>query len=271
MRLVIVSDVATTQLQHLNMHFFSVFLLSAATTAFAASQQEQSKANLERIKEIAQSTKSKDHETSPSNTTAASDQYVTERIVHHSPAHVMLMLQQKHPHVYLEVLKIKEQVMVDQKRHVIGKEALASAQLFKVNRDGTRTTLRSRLFLLTPNHEEQGEYGAAAAGDRDAETDEGEPKLDWFDKFALALHLDHFWPRLLFSLCAGFSIVSLGFLILHFVTVWLGWHNDNVNGGDKGEEYEALLNTGFRGPNVVSVHRYHDKIEKSAKMDDNIL
>lgn len=234
------------------MYLSSVFLL--VVTALASTAQEQSKDNLERIKQIASTTS-----TSPSTTSPTNEHYITERIVHSTPPHMMIMLQQKHPHVYLEVLKIKEQVMVDRKMNELKREAVASETLFRVNRDGSRDAVRSRLFLLTPRKDS----GRVEEMSEDHDHDE----MDWFDRLALALHLDHFWPRLLFSLSAGFAIVALGFLILHLVGLWLGWNNANGKHEEE-DEYSALLNPNFRGPGVVSVHHYHDQIEKSANMQD---
>lgn len=221
-------------------------------------EQAQSKANLEKIKAMAATT-----------TAEPQEHYVTERIVHHTPPHMMIMLKQKHPRVYLEVLKIKEQVMVDPQRRVLSREAVASEHLYRVHRDGHRSSLRSRLYLLTPNQHQQATSAHGNEHEHEHEHDEDDENntLDWFDRLALALHLDRFWPRLLFSLSAGFAIVALGFLILHVVGMWLGWHNDNLGRHDDiDNEYAALLNPNFRGPGVVSVHHYHDQIEKSAKM-----
>jgi hypothetical protein len=124
---------------------------------------------------------------------------------------LLVMLQKKFPQVYMQIIKIKERVIVNSKQQELSRSAIGSDELYKIGSDGKQTNLRSRLFLLSPRTTEQ---RAQALSD---------DELDWFDKLALALRLDRFWPRVFFSMSAGFAIVSLGFLTMHLICLWMGW------------------------------------------------
>lgn len=185
---------------------------------------------------------------------AATASTTTEKVVHKTPPHLLIMLKRKHPHVFLEVIKIKERVLVD-KHHLkeLSREAIASEQLFRVHHDGSRTPLRSRIFLLSPKHGDQ-----QSISSQQSENEE----LSWFDKLALALHLDHFWPRFLFSLCTGFLIVASGLGAVHLVCYLLGYESKSVD-----DEYEALLNPNTHRPGVINA----SCIQKSAIMQESII
>src|SRR5580692_7888154 len=58
---------------------------------------------------------------------------IPEKAVKSSPSGLLIMLQRKHPHVYMQVIKIKEQVTVNSKQQEMTRSAIASDQLFKMH------------------------------------------------------------------------------------------------------------------------------------------
>lgn len=187
----------------------------------------------------------------------------SEQVVQTTPPRLLIMLQRKHPRVYLEVIKIREQIRLDSNNKEVSRNAIAAERLYRVHSDGTRHAIRSRLYMMSPEGHFHSSNHYRLEQDREIEED----PLNWFDRLALALHLEHFWPRLLFSLSAGFAVVSLGFLMVHLACLLLGYEGRGKT-RDDADEFAALLDPHVRGPGVIRVPT-EDKgvIEKTAPME----
>jgi hypothetical protein len=140
---------------------------------------------------------------------------------------LLITIKKRHPHVYLELLRIKETVMVDRHGHPISKSATAMEELYRVGHHGQRRRLHARLFLFKPKH-----YGGLDGG-FGAQGVDGAAADDWVDRTAAALRLDLFWPRLFFSLLSGFTIVAVVFFLGQLVFWSFGGYAEEDEDDDR--------------------------------------
>jgi len=167
-----------------------------------------------------------------------------------------------HPKALLEVMKIRERIVVDEQNRPKSAEIALSNDLMQIDtvsgqikmlRHGEIHIRPKQSFIEDGQKREELKTGAgllkSVGPDRTFVTTEfgadGQPikmpqQGSRLDRFIRYLHLDQFWPLFFFSVLCGFSFVGLTFLAAKLI---LGLIDDNER-----DSYEAIPN----GDNLLS-------------------
>lgn len=116
--------------------------------------------------------------------------------------------------VYFEVIRVNERVIVDERNHTKGYTASMRNALYSLESGKLRRLYLSKM-LVKPKPGSR--LFKSISSKRFLEEQPPQKSFKkWIEELAYKLHLDKFWPRLIFSIACGFFCTAIIYL-----TAWL--------------------------------------------------
>lgn len=121
---------------------------------------------------------------------------------------------------FFEIVRINERVVVDEHQKAKGYLAKIHSAMYTIDSGRLKRLFSSDAIIKPkPNATFLRHLSTDRFPDQDFPTQRrdgaGHAFDEWFDGLAKKLHLDRFWPRLLFSIFLGFTATCILYLFLH--------------------------------------------------------
>lgn len=167
--------------------------------------------------------------------------------IHRQPVQLVALGQEEpHPKAFLEVMKIRERIVVDEQNRPKSAELALTNDLMQIDSsNGHVKMLRHGELHIKPkkhhlvgassdeSYKSERNFAATEFG-ADGKPVKMPQEGSRLDRFIRNLHLDQFWPLFFFSAICGFSFVGLTFLAAKLI---LGLIDDNER-----DNYEPVPN-----------------------------
>lgn len=165
---------------------------------------------------------------------------------------------------FFEIVRINERVVVDEHQKAKGYLAKIHSAMYTIDSGRLRRLFSSDAIIKPkPNATFLRRLSANRFLHRDFPTQRqdgaGRDFDEWFDGLAKKLHLDRFWPRLLFSILLGFTATCILYLFLHgllyLFTFITGYKL--LDDGDEDADYKGKKH--FQKANTSAEHLLQDE------------